>query len=390
MMTSTLPDFALEVYFAKHEFTAKYHLTASDAESVTISDLLAMATEAERDQFNNLGLGYTQTWGAPELRAAVAATYDNVTPEQVLIFAGAQEPMFWALQTLVGAGDHVIVTVPNYQSMESVPIAAGAEVSGLPIWEGSGASLNWTLDLDRLRALLRPNTKLIAVNAPNNPTGFVPDADTWRELNQLCDERGIVLFSDEVYRGIELDPSKRIDQAADISPTAISLNVMSKAYGLPGLRIGWLASRNAAALARIERCKHYTSICSAGPSEVLATIALRNRTTLIDRNVSILRDNYAQLCVVLERCHGLIDWYAPDGGCVLFPRFTGPDGVEAFAASLVEDQSAVVLPASIYKSQLLPIPDDRFRLGIGRAHPGPGWAALEAHLSLRAERGSFR
>jgi aspartate/methionine/tyrosine aminotransferase len=149
---------------------------------------------------------------------------------------------------------------------------------------------------------------------------------------------------------------------------------------LPGLRIGWLASRNRKLLEQIERCKHFTSICSSGPSEVLATIALRNASVLTNRNAQLLRENYALLNNVLSRCNGMVEWYAPDGGCVLFPRYTGPDGVEAFAASLVAERSAVILPASIYKSQLLEIPSDRFRLGIGRANPAAGWAELEAHL----------
>jgi aspartate/methionine/tyrosine aminotransferase len=380
-----LPDFALEVYFGKHEFTARYHLTASDAETMTMGALLGMATDDQRASFEQLALGYTTTWGSPSLRAAIASSYDHpdVGPDNVLVFAGAQEAMYWAMQTLIEPGDHVIVTVPNYQSMESVPIALGAQVDGLPIWQGSGSQLTWCLDLDRFRSLLRPNTRMVCVNWPNNPTGFVPDAATWTELVAECDRRGILLFADEVYRGIELDPSKRIAQAADLSADAMSMNVMSKAYGLPGLRIGWLVSRNRSALERLERCKHYTSICSAGPSEFLAEIALLNGEQIRKRNAQIIRSNYRELCGVLEQSGGLIEGYAPDGGCVLFPRYTGRDGIEAFAESLVTERSAVILPASIYRSQLCEIPNDRFRLGIGRANPTEGWAQLSAHLAER-------
>ena len=208
-----------------------------------------------------LPLSYIETWGTPELRAAVAGTYEHVDADHVLAFAGAEEALFWAMQELVGPGDHAVVTVPCYQAMETVTVATGADVSALVPRREDG----WALDLDELRSLLRPTTKLVAVNFPNNPTGYVPDEATFRELVALCDERGIRLFCDEVYRGIEVDPARTITQAADLSETAVSLNVASKSYGLPGLRVGWLACRDRALLERLEKRKHYTSICNAGP-----------------------------------------------------------------------------------------------------------------------------
>jgi aspartate/methionine/tyrosine aminotransferase len=381
-----IPDFALEVYFSKHEFTAKYHLTASDAQTITINELLALGTEADRTAFGEMGLGYTTTWGAEELRSTIASTYDHLDSSNVLVFGGAQEAMFWAMQIFVGPGDHAIVSVPNYQSMESVTIATGAEVTGFPLWSGEGSTLKWTLDVERLKTMIKPNTRVIAVNFPNNPTGFVPDHASWQALVELCEERNIFLYSDEVYRGLELDESKRISQAADAGAKGVSLNVMSKAYGMPGLRIGWIAAQDRALLQRFERAKHYTTICSSGPSEFLATIALRNAEAIAKRNRDIMRANLPALQATMERCAGIVEWTAPDGGCVMFPRYLGADGIEAFAESLVQERSAVILPASIYKSQLLEIPNDRFRLGMGRANPEAGWAELEAHLLSRKGR----
>src|SRR5690606_39148121 len=125
----------------------------------------------------------------------------------------------------------------------------------------------WRLDLDQIRTAIRPNTRLIAINFPNNPTGHViPEAD-FRELIALGDERGIRIFSDEVYRGLERDPAHLLPQAAELSESALSLGVMSKAYGLAGLRVGWIACRDRALLARLERIRHYLSITNAGPSE---------------------------------------------------------------------------------------------------------------------------
>jgi aminotransferase class I and II len=158
---------------------------------------------------------------------------------------------------------------------------------------------------------------------PNNPTGAVPDEGTWRALAGLCEERGIWLFSDEVYRGLELPPRSPLPQAADLSSAALSLNVMSKAYGLPGLRIGWIACRDHQVLCRLERAKHYTSICNSAPSEVLALIALRARETILTRNRQIVARNLSAFGTFFARFPDPFEWAPPDGGCVAFPRYLG-------------------------------------------------------------------
>ena len=166
---ASLPDFALETYFSKWEFKAEHHLTASDAESMTLSELLSFGTAEDREAFENLHLGYTPTWGTDAVRDAIAGSYENAKPADVLAFAGAGEALYWAMQLFIEPGDHVIVTVPNYQSIESIPVAAGVDVEGLPLWTGSGSDLQWTLDLDRFEAMLRPETRLVSLNFPNNP-----------------------------------------------------------------------------------------------------------------------------------------------------------------------------------------------------------------------------
>jgi aspartate/methionine/tyrosine aminotransferase len=359
----TLPDFRLETYFSTWEFTARYHLTASDAQSMPVAELLAMADDDGRRRWESLTLGYTETRGLPALREEIAATYDNVEPEDVLCFAGAEEAIYLAMQVLLAPGDHAVVLTPNYQAAETLPLAL-TEVTGVALREDD----NWALDVDAVEAALRPNTRLVSVNFPNNPTGAVPDEAAWRRLVNLCEARGIRLFSDEVYRGLELDrPS--LPQAADLSPTALSLNVMSKAYGLPGLRIGWLACRDRSLLDRLERAKHYTSICNSAPSEVLALIGLRARDRLLARNKSIVAANLPLFEEFFARRPDLFEWERPQGGCVCFPRYLGADGVEAMCADLVQEVGVLLLPSSIYRSDLTATPTDRFRVGVGRIGP---------------------
>ena len=376
---SLVPPFRLETYFSRWEFAARHHLTASDAQTLTVAELLAYGTEQDRAEFDELALGYTPTWGTARLREAIAATYDSCSSDDVLVFAGAEEAIFWSMQVLAGPGDHVIVTVPNYQALETIPLTTGAQVTGIRLDEASG----WQLDLAEVRAALRPTTRVIAVNFPNNPTGAVPDQNTWRELIQLCAEREIRLISDEVYRGLELDPTRTLPQAADLDERALSINVMSKSYGMPGLRIGWVACRDHAVLEALERHKHYTSICSAGPSEFLAAMALGAADRIQARNRDLITENLAHFDAFFARRPDLFEWAHPDAGCVAFPRYLGPDGVETFCRQLVEEAGVLLLPASVYFSDLAQVPVDRFRIGVGRSNPGPALEAFEHYLSTR-------
>ena len=369
-------DFSLEVFFSKWEFAARHHLTASDAESVTLSRLLELATPADRDRFMALHLGYTQTFGSPTLREAIAASYSGVPAQDILCFAGAEEGIYVGMRTLLEAGDHAIVLTPNYQAAETLPLAI-CETTGVPLVE----SEDWALDVDAIKDAVRPNTKLISINFPNNPTGTVPERAAFDSLVELCRKHGIWLFSDEVYRGLERSDADRLPQLAEVYERGLSLNVMSKAFGLPGLRIGWIACRDRALLARMERYKHYLSICNSAPSEVLAEIALKARETLLARNRSLVVENLKRLDGFFAKFESLFEWRAPKGGCVAFPRYLGSDGVEEFCLRLVEESGVLLLPASIYRSELTETPRDRFRIGYGRANLAAGLEAMEAWLS---------
>ncbi len=374
----TLPEFRLEAFFARWEFTARYHLTASDAESMPMSDLLALAGAEDRKRWDELRLGYTETRGLPALREAIAGTYDRLGADDVLCFGGADEALYLAMQVLLDPGDHAVVLTPNYQAAETVPLSI-CDVTGVPLRAEDG----WALDLDAIRAALRPNTRLVSVSFPNNPTGAVPDPATWAGLARLCDERGIRLFSDEVYRGIELDPARTLEQAADLSENALSLNVMSKAYGQPGLRIGWIACRDRGLLGRLERAKHYTTICNSGPSEILALIALHARTEILRRNRDIVAGNVPIFDAFFAEFPDLFSWAPPQGGCVCYPRYHGADGVEAMCAGLLAAESVLLLPASIYRSDLTATPTDHFRIGVGRRNPEPALAHFTRWLHSR-------
>jgi aspartate/methionine/tyrosine aminotransferase len=373
-------DFALEAYMSKWEFVARYNLTGSDAESLRLPDLLALANDGERAEFENLSLSYTQTYGAPALRAEISRTYDSTAPEDILCFAGAEEGIYIAMKVLLTPDDHAIVITPNYQAAETIPLSICA-VTGVALDEND----DWSLDIDKVEAAIRPNTKLISINFPNNPTGKILPRETFDALVTLCRKHGIWLFSDEVHRLIERTPELRLPQAVDVYERGISLNVMSKAYGLPGLRIGWIACKDRALLQRFERYKHYLSICNSAPSEVLARIALRNRETVLARTRGIVSNNIGLLNDFFADYSHIFDWKEPDGGCVAFIRYTGPDGVEAFTQKLVEEAGIFFLPSSVYRSDLGPVPQDRLRVGFGHLDLREGLSALGKYL-MRNDR----
>ncbi len=369
-----LPEFRLEKFFSEWEFQARHHLTASDAESCALGEILDDPAE-----LLNMRLGYIPSQGTPELREAIAATYSRVLPDQVLAFCGAEEGLYCAMHALLDREDHAIVTVPNYQAMEELPLSLCGQVSGLTLRAENG----WDLDLGELGALLRPNTRLLAVNFPNNPTGKVISQARWAQLLEIVRERKIWLFSDEVYRGLERDSGHILPQAADVYERALSLNVLSKAYGLPGLRIGWIACQDRDLLEKMLKVKHYLSICNSGPAELIATRTLQQGARLLERNRRLAVENLKLWRQFFSEHPGQFEWWEPEGACVAFPRYLGQDGVENWCRRLLNQAGVLFLPSSIYESRLGTVPRDRFRLGYGRRGLAEGLAALRAFMRVR-------
>lgn len=372
---SVLPNFRLETYFSQWEFSARYHLTASDAQSMTLHELLRMADKTDVEAFDKLWLGYTETFGAPSLRQVISSTYDYQNPENILCFAGAEEGIYVACHALLTPNDHAIVIIPNYQAIETIPLSI-CTVTGILL----DPKCNWDLDIESIKKAIQPNTKLIAINFPHNPTGKILELKLLNALIDLCRHHGLWLFSDEVYRLLGSNPSRHLPQVADVYERGLSLNVMSKAYGLPGLRIGWIACSNHDLLIRMERMKHYLSICNSAPSEFLASIALRNRESILARNNALICKNLILLDAFFSEFPTLFEWQHPDGSCVAYPRYIGPGSVVDFTTKLVEQAGVLLLPANIYRSDLGSTPTDRFRIGFGRANLVESLTAFRSYL----------
>jgi aspartate/methionine/tyrosine aminotransferase len=365
-----LSPFRLERYFAQYEFNVPYVLCASDCESVTIGDLLALEPGAA-DNFQQHWLGYTESPGSPTLRQAICAIYQTVAPDEVLVHSGAEEAVFLFMHAVLAPGDHIIVHSPCYQSLAEVAHSIGAEVTPWPARAENG----WALDVDELRRSIRPGTKAIVVNTPHNPTGYLMDGQSWHDLQRLAQERGIVLFSDEVYRESEHKAKDRLPAACDVNETALSLGVLSKTYGLPGLRIGWVASHNQAILQRMAALKDYTTICSSAPSEFLAELALRQRGTLAQRNLDIIDRNLDVLDGFFARYADHFIWQRPRAGAIAFPRLVGQD-IDAFCHDLARRAGVLLLPGTVYDDT-----GNHFRIGFGRKNMPDAVARLDEYLT---------
>ncbi|ELR21107.1 aminotransferase, classes I and II, putative [Acanthamoeba castellanii str. Neff] len=379
-------------------FKLERWFASSDSETLSVRELLALDAEPE-------------TLGLPALRAAVAEMYEKVCADDVFVAAGAEEAIFLFFTAVLRRGQAVVVHYPAYQSLFQLAEAAGCEVIK---WQTTQEG-NWELDLEFLENTLQqrngdgadPQHKVagIVVNCPHNPTGYCMDRAKQSRLVELARQYDVFIFSDEVYRYLSHPrPSSEL-KSDDVSPMcdlydkAVSLGVMSKSFGMAGLRIGWVATRWQEARAAMAQLKDYTSICSSGTSEYLSVVALRNKEKVLERTVGIAQRNLALLDVFFTEFPSVFSWVRPTGGATGFPRLhfvpklkaylesvaasqpKATDGqprplMEVFCEDLVVQQGVLLLPGSCYDESYA----DHFRLGFGRADMSASLDKLRAYL----------
>jgi aspartate/methionine/tyrosine aminotransferase len=370
-----IPVFKLEDYLTHYEFSAPYLLCCSDAESFSMQEIIAQAEPQEKTLWDNLRLSYTEAAGLPLLRTCIAQNlYPSLAASNILCCAGAEEGIFSALHALCEAGDHVIVLTPCYQSLLEVPKLKHAVITQVALREEN----DWRIDLAAIKQALRPNTTGIVINFPHNPTGQVITPTELNELVALCAAHDLWLFSDEVYRLLGSPVTGWAMPAAELYPKALSLGVMSKAFGMAGLRIGWLACQDTQLLKKIERVKHYLSICTSAPAEIISLIALNNKDKILARNNQIVAENLNYLASFMADYHDLFTWVQPQGGCVGFVNYKGAGSIEDFSASLVKDKGVLLMPASIYDHH-----SNYFRIGFGRKNMPEALAKLKEFIATQ-------
>lgn len=367
-----IPPFKLEEFWKKYEFTTPYLLCCSDAETWGMDELVSMADPDSKKLWQSLTLGYTEPPGHPVLRQEIASLYSSLTGEDIFTFAGAEEGVYCALRVLIEPGDHVIVVDPCYQSLATLPKTCGADVTPIHLkFENQ-----WQLDLGEVQKAFRPNTKLLVLNFPHNPTGAIMTREIQDGLIALARKNGAYIFCDEVYRFLEVDESLRLPSLVDEYEKGISLNVMTKSFGLAGLRIGWLASRDRNFLEKVGSYKLYTSICNSAPSEILAIMALRAREQILQRNRDIMLKNLQILDEFMLRNHKSLDWVRPQGGTMAVLKLLLPMPVERFAEELERSQGVLIMPGSVFD-----LPGNYFRIGFGKKNMPDILKRFESYLN---------
>lgn len=353
----TIPPFKLEEFWKTYEFSAPYLLCCSDAETWAMRDILQLADAECRELWDSLALGYTESPGHPLLRQEIAKLYPTLRADNVLTLAGAEEGIYCTLRTLLEPGDHAIVIDPCYQSLATLPQSFGASVTAVPLREQNG----WKVDVSEVKAAFRQNTKVLILNEPHNPTGTLLDRTSRDALTNIAREHGAYIFCDEVYRYMEIDESRRLPSIADVYEKGISLNVMTKSFGLAGLRIAWIATPDVKLLNDVNGYKLYTSICNSAPSEILALIALRAKDHLLARNRGILLHNFKVMQEFIQRNDQQLSWVPPLGGTVAVVKLRLDVSVDVFAKDLVEKTGVLIMPGSVFD-----LPGNYFRIGLGR------------------------
>ena len=370
MAAMNMQPFALERFFARHEFHVAHMLCASDCETFTVRELLALEAGAE-EEFAALRLNYTETAGNPELRRQIASLYQGITADDILVFAGAEEAIFIFMNAVVNAGEHLLVHSPCYQSLTAVAEGNGCQVTRWQTIQENG----WELDLEFLEHPTKAATRALVVNFPHNPSGYLPSRDFFERLLQLAAAKEWLVFSDEVYRFLEYNPEKRLPAACEIYENGISLGVMSKSFGLAGLRLGWIACRNPGILQKMAEFKDYTTICTAAPSEFLSSLALRHHETILNRNGEIIARNLDLLRDFMRQHAEHFSWREPQAGPVAFPRVNFAQASDDFCADLLQKEGVLLLPGRLFSAA-----PAQFRIGFGRRDFHCGLERLAAYM----------
>lgn len=339
---------SLEDWFDTWQYHTRFDVGESAVKFLKVADLGIDLSQIE--------LRYGHHTGRPDLRALVAAEYPGLAPDHVLVTSGAAEAIFAITAALVGPGDHVVVEHPNYPSTYDVPRGLGCDVSLLPLrFEDA-----FKPDLERLASMVTPKTKLIVFTHPNNPTGSMISPAELEAIVDFAETRRIHLLFDETYRQMAFGAT--LPTAASMSPWAISVTSMSKCYGLPGIRMGWLATRSQAVLDGVLAVREQVTITNAALSEAIATSVLQRRGEFLQRARAHVAANFSIVCEWMAT-QPRLEWIVPQGGVVALPRFRDDaldEDPESLYVALARDHRVFVVPGRCFEM------DNRhFRLGFG-------------------------
>ena len=381
-----------EPWSKKHKRVFKgcqFSLSNSFAQPLSMSELLELTLErgdqALIDEYNSHSLEYTPNGGSQDLKEEIAKLYGpNISAQNILVFPGGQVALQTAAMALARDG-HSIAFTPGYQSTVQSP--SWTTASSLTLIERK-AENRWQIEIDKVRAAIRPDTKYMIINEPYNPGGIVMSKSLQQELVQLCDDNNIVLVCDEVYRLLEHDPdTTRIPAMADAYPSGgISAVTMSKPWGACGVTIGWLACANLKYMQSLIDVQYFGTACPSRASELQGIMVLRASNKILDQRIQIIRQNLKLLHEFINKYEEWFSWVEPNAGAIAFVRFKGPLTTEQLGDQLA--QRGISMKPSYCFSDIVKPEIDYFRVGYGETKMPKALQALEAFVEEHKEEWS--
>ncbi|HFH9836984.1 TPA: aminotransferase [Streptococcus suis] len=335
-----LPRFGVEEWLNVHENDAIYDIAGVSISALTLDELFVLSDTNPEDFYKKLQstkLNYGWIEGSPAFKESVSQLYENVAPEQILQTNGATGANLLVIYGLIEPEDHVISLYPTYQQLYDIPKSLGAEVDLWQIEEENG----WLPDLDKLRQLIRPNTKMICINNANNPTGAVMDRAYLEELAKIAGEVGAYILSDEVYRSFS---EQDIPSIIEVYDRGIAVNSLSKTYSLPGIRVGWVAA-NLEVTDILRDYRDYTMICAGVFDDMVAQLALASRQEILKRNRRILEENLAILDRWIEN-EPLVSYVRPALVSTSFVKIDVATSMEEFCLQLLQEHGVLLVPGN--------------------------------------------
>lgn len=335
-------EFGVERWMDLYENHCELNLAETCVESLTVGELLRIAgkEDALLAEILPMKLTYGAIDGTERLRSNVASLYEKQGVPNVLITHGAISANALVYETLVEPGDHVISVLPTYQQHYSIPESYGAKVDILRLREENA----FLPDLDELKRMVKPTTRIIAINNPNNPTGSLMDRALLEQIAQIARSCGAYVLCDEVYRGTDQDGNGFTASIADLYEKGISTGSMSKTWSLAGLRVGWIAAP-VGIIERVRIHRDYNTISVGMLNDLLASIALENRTAILERNHGILRTNLALLDAWIAK-EPLLSWVKPKSGTTALVRVDVDMPSRDFCVALLEKTGVMFTPGS--------------------------------------------
>ena len=338
------------------------NLSDSTAQSLPLGQLMQLSAQGV-DKLNALELTYAPLKGSVSLRKAIAHFHHQLnhhqyqlTEENVLTFCGAQEALAAIYQCLLQPDDEVIVVTPNYPSLTLMAEKRGCKVKKIAL----SAQNHWRFTLDDIKARITDKTQLIVLNSPHNPTGSIIDTELAEQILTLAKHYDCYVLADDVAQASNYHDLALSHRFLDYDK-AILVSVMSKSFGLAGLRIGWVVSQNETILKQLLAIKSLSSICCSAIDECLAEIAFRHSDKIIKQNNQIIKSNIELFQKLVDKYQNVLTWHPPQAGVLSLVEVKTDYPIELWAKSLVEQSGVLVLPATLFGQS-----GNYFRLGLGK------------------------